>query len=71
MRVKIVDNKIKVSDSEIESFKDFDSVLDRTRASSIQNTILSKMNRRLIALFAAVATAVIIGYFMSNDNTLP
>jgi TonB family protein len=68
--IEIVDKGIEVGDKEIESYMDFDSLLERNKMHAIRNQIENKITRKL---FWLVVVAVLIGstsyFLLKEDNS--
>lgn len=68
-KIEFLDKDIKVSDKEIESFMDFDAVLDKSRGQSLNNQVVKTLTKRFIYVLSALALMSISYWFYdSTDN---
>lgn len=68
-KIEFLNKDIKVSDKEIESFMDFDAVLDKSRGQSLNNQVVKTLTKRFVYVLGALALIGISYWFYdSTDN---
>jgi TonB family protein len=68
-KIEFLNKDIKVSDKDIESFMDFDAVLDKSRGQSLNNQVVKTLTKRFVYVLGALALIGISYWFYdSTDN---
>ncbi len=67
--IEFVDRSIEISDKEIESYMDFDSLLERDKMHKIRNQIESKITRKLFWLVTAALLIGTTSYFLLQEDS--
>ncbi len=69
-KIKFLDRRVKISDQEIESYMDFDVLMDKSIAHNLNNQVVKTLTRRFV--YAISLLAVFGGtywYYIASDNS--